>query len=137
MKDFEKIQPEERSGQHVPDGKRESGGKVFPKPTIQLSPFVHVIEPLTPQGVYAVEKQLRLKSWGFQTRRCLWQSWQCVRTRLSENGGDERTCYGLFRQLGHMYRLAGVKPPFHLRMALKIQADSVEHLEFLVSEIAP
>lgn len=49
MKDFEKIQPEERSGQHVPDGKRESGGKFFPKPTIQLSPFVHVIEPLTPK----------------------------------------------------------------------------------------
>lgn len=74
MKDFEKIQPKERRGQPVPDGKRASGGKFFPKPTIQPPPFVHVIEPRTPQGVYAVEKQLTLKSWGFQTRRCVWQS---------------------------------------------------------------
>lgn len=92
----------------MPDGKRASGGKFFPKSTIQLSPFVHVIEPHpTPQGVYAVEKQLRLKRWGFQTRRCVWQSWQRVRTGLSADGVDERMCYGLFRQLGHMYRLAG------------------------------
>lgn len=74
MKDFEKIQPEEHSGQHVPDGKRASGGQVLPQTNNQLLPFVYVIEPLTPQGVYAVEKQLRLKCWGFQTRRCVWRS---------------------------------------------------------------
>lgn len=30
-----------------------------------------------------------------------------------------------------------MKPPFHLRMALKIQADYVEHPEFLTSKTAP
>lgn len=30
-----------------------------------------------------------------------------------------------------------MKPPFHLRTVLKIQADYVEHPEFLASKVAP